>query len=461
MMGLNVKARSASLLVVVAVMSLSTVRSALGGTITAATCNKADVQNAVNAAANGDTVAVPAGTCTWAERVIWTNKAITVMGAGIGQTVIVGNSLFGIEASANPASFRISNFTFRGPGGEANEAIQIKNYNSTSFTKGWRVDHNRFLYSNAGETMNIYGLTWGVIDHNTWDTTAGGAPALPFYAYGYLNSETGTGNSLYGSTYWNRPMNLGSDEAIYFEDNTLNFAAAIGQPFVFDMDFGGAVVMRYNVVHNAYVQTHSARTNGRGGFKYEVYNNVFTDSNARFAIMRSGSGVFFNNQVTGTEITIDIDSQHIPGNAAFSAAPLGLCSATNPYDGHIESTGWPCLDQPGRGGGVTGANQESIPLYSWNNGSLATCATGGACNNTTFIKLNGAAADQAAYIKSTPHVNGQVDFVNNGSTPKPGYTPFIYPHPTVSGGGSGGSGGGSGGSGAPAAPSNLRILSSN
>jgi hypothetical protein len=371
------------------------------------------------------------------------------MGAGIGQTVIIGNGLFSIEASVNPASFRISNFTFTGPGGEANEAIKITNYNSTSFTKGWRIDHNRFVYSNAGETMNVYGLTWGLIDHNTWDTTPGGAPALPLYVYGYLNSETGTGNSLYGTAYWNRPMSLGSDEAIYFENNTVNFALGIGQPFVFDMDFGGSIVMRYNVVHNAYIQTHSARTNGRGGFKYEVYNNVFTDSNARFALMRSGSGVFFNNQVNGTQKTIDIDSQHIPGAAAFSSAPLGLCSGTNPYDGHIEPTGWPCLDQPGRGGGTTGANQESIPLYAWNNGTLATCATGGACNNTTFITLNGPAADQAAYIKSTPHVHGQVDFVNNGSTPKPGYTPYVYPHPTATGGGGGTP---------PAAPSNVKIL---
>ena len=449
MIGRNVKTRSALIVLAVALSSLASPRVAVGGTVNAASCSQADVQAAVNGAAQGDTVAVPAGTCVWSGRVTWSNKRIHVMGAGIGQTVIVGTDLFRIEASANPASFRISNFTFTHSSGEANEVITITNYNSSSFTKGWRIDHNRFLYSNAGETMNVYGLTWGLIDHNTWDTTPGGRPAMPLYMYGYLNTETGTGNSLMGATYWNRPMNLGSDEAIYFEDNTVNFALASGQPFVFDMDFGGAIVMRYNVVHNAYVQTHSARSNGRGGFKYEVYNNVFTDSHARFAIMRSGSGVFFNNQVTGTLLTIDIDSQHIPGNAAFSGLPLGLCSATNPYDGHIEPSGWPCLDQPGRGGGVTGANQESIPLYSWNNGTLATCATGGACNNTTFIRLNGVAADQAPYIKSTPHVNGQVDFVNNGSTPKPGYTPFVYPHPLATGT-----------TGAPSAPNSLRITTS-
>src|SRR3990167_2350235 len=33
--------------------------------INAASCSSADVQNAINAASNGDRVLVPAGTCTW------------------------------------------------------------------------------------------------------------------------------------------------------------------------------------------------------------------------------------------------------------------------------------------------------------------------------------------------------------------------------------------------------------
>src|SRR5688572_33301535 len=102
MIGPNRKARWASMVLVVGLTSLSTVRPAHAGTITAASCQKVDVQNAINAAVNGDTVAVPAGTCTWAERASWINKNIHVKGAGIGQTVIVGNALFAIEASVNP-----------------------------------------------------------------------------------------------------------------------------------------------------------------------------------------------------------------------------------------------------------------------------------------------------------------------------------------------------------------------
>src|SRR5215218_1378957 len=47
-----------------------------------------DVAAAVTLAANGDTVAVPAGTATWNTTLI-INKAITLQGAGIGQTVIL------------------------------------------------------------------------------------------------------------------------------------------------------------------------------------------------------------------------------------------------------------------------------------------------------------------------------------------------------------------------------------
>ena len=441
----NAKLRWTLLALLMTIMSVANTR---GATVNAASCSQAHVQAAVNAAANGDTVLVPGGTCAWTSRVSWSNKNIHLRGAGIDQTVIEATGLFTIVAATNPASFRISGFTFTHGTGEASDAITIRNQDTSSFTKGWRIDHNRFLYSNAGETIMVYGLTWGLIDHNTWDYTAGGTCAAPLYIYGFLNSEyPPEGNNLHGAAYWSQPMNLGTDEAVYFEDNTVNCAGSRGQPFVYDMAYGGSIVMRYNRVQNAYIQTHSARSNARGGYKYEVYHNVFTDSNARFALKRSGSGVLFNNQVTGSMLTIDIDSQRMPGTCAFSGAPLGICSASNTYDGRIESSGWPCLDQPGRGRGVTGTNQQSVPLYAWNNGTLSTCATGGSCDNTTTIRLN--CGDQAAYLKSTAHSNGQVDFVNNGSAPKPGYTPYTYPHPLVNA---------TGGSDPPPTPTKPQIL---
>src|SRR6202035_2434456 len=45
------------------------------------------VQTAVNSALDGDTVVIPAGTATWSST-LTISKAITLQGAGVGQTII-------------------------------------------------------------------------------------------------------------------------------------------------------------------------------------------------------------------------------------------------------------------------------------------------------------------------------------------------------------------------------------
>jgi hypothetical protein len=415
-------------------------------TITAGSCQQPAVQSAVDAAQNGDTVEVPAGTCSWngTDLVVWSNKAIHLQGAGIGRTVITTTrALYITVTTQTGAGFRVSGFTWTHPTAAANFLITVANLVGPEFTKGWRIDHNRFIYGAAGQLTYVQGLTWGVIDHNIYDALGTGMPAAPLYIQGSINTENcSDANRLSGHAYWQQPMNLGTDEAVYFEDNIVNYGNGSGPPFVYDAGRGGSIVMRHNTVYNAYIQTHSARGCARGGMKYEVYNNRFFDSNSRFAFKRSGSGVIFNNQITGSRYGIEIDSQHIPGAVFNSGQPIGVCDGTNPLDKNIEPNGWPCLDQPGRGG-----QQASVPIYAWNNGSDSTCVGGGACDNRTVVYLNGPASDQAAYIKATPHSNGVVDFVNSGSTPKPGYTPFTYPHPVISGA-----------LVPPAAPTNVRVI---
>ncbi|OGX44768.1 MAG: hypothetical protein A3G38_02930, partial [Omnitrophica WOR_2 bacterium RIFCSPLOWO2_12_FULL_51_8] len=64
---------------------------AFGKTINAATCSQSDVQNAINSAVTGDTVLVPAGNCTWGNQVtLPAGKDIILKGAGVGKTVITG-----------------------------------------------------------------------------------------------------------------------------------------------------------------------------------------------------------------------------------------------------------------------------------------------------------------------------------------------------------------------------------
>ena len=71
--------------------------TAFAATITAATCGSTDVAKALNSASDGDTVAIPAGQCTWTANVS-TSKRLTMQGAGAGQTIITD----GVNKSGSP-----------------------------------------------------------------------------------------------------------------------------------------------------------------------------------------------------------------------------------------------------------------------------------------------------------------------------------------------------------------------
>src|SRR6266853_2189011 len=63
--------------------------NAYPATKTAASCSRADVGTAVNSASDGDTIVIPAGTCTWTSNLTITAKVLVLQGAGMDRTVIV------------------------------------------------------------------------------------------------------------------------------------------------------------------------------------------------------------------------------------------------------------------------------------------------------------------------------------------------------------------------------------
>jgi hypothetical protein len=125
-------------------------------TITAASCNNTGgqlhVQAAVNAAANGDTVVLPAGSCTWTTPV-QVQKGLTIQGQGSGQTKI-------LDARARPdagagtlldvvipqgTNFRLTGIEWRGDGTQGKTAdgtIVLSGCSTT--TANYRIDHNKF-----------------------------------------------------------------------------------------------------------------------------------------------------------------------------------------------------------------------------------------------------------------------------------------------------------------------------
>ena len=391
--------------------------------INATSCSQTAVQAAVTSAVVGDTVSIPAGACTWTSDVSWSNKNINVIGSGIGNTIITSEgTVFDIIANSSPASFRVSGMTIKGTAANATIFVQSwgANNGNGAAIKGWRFDNIRFDYS-YGTIFNVGGVSWGLIDNCTFDSTSGGGYTV-LLPWSMINAEDPNPN-IKGTYSAGLPVNLGSDEAIYIEDCTFNFTS--GTTGIADGLYGSRVVIRHNTAKYTYFYTHSARSRDRGAKVIEVYNNTFVGAGFfRPAQIRSGSGVIFNNTITGYQLqAFSLDDQRACKIVVDS--PLLACDGGRSWDGNIEASGWPCLDQIGRGAGSPGS-QVSMPLYIWNNGTTSTCATGGACNNSVKFAVDACAAN---YIKTTAHSNGVVDLVDNGSTPKPGYTAYTYPHP--------------------------------
>src|SRR5437660_9807901 len=98
--------------------------TAHAATYTAASCNESAVQAAYNteqaSAANGDIIAIPAGTCIWTTALTITpSNTLTIQGAGAGSTIIqdgVTTSTFltvNVSNVSSPgAAFRLSGMSF-------------------------------------------------------------------------------------------------------------------------------------------------------------------------------------------------------------------------------------------------------------------------------------------------------------------------------------------------------------
>jgi hypothetical protein len=133
-------------------------------------------------------------------------------------------------------------------------------------------------------------------------------------------------------------------------------------------------VFRHNAINHAFFQTHAMRVT-TGGLKYEIYANTFNGSGFIWpALIRSGTGVIFDNQVSGYQndsFVVDNQRTCIDYDGLFPR-----CNGDASVDGNVAGElGWPCLDQIGRAPGPMGA-QPSAPLHAWNNGDSELAVNG-------------------------------------------------------------------------------------
>jgi hypothetical protein len=257
-------------------------------THTSASCSYSDVNAAVRAASNGDTVAIPAGTCSWGSRTLFGGgKRITIQGAGSSSTII--NSNGNTISFSNTNNWRVTGIRINVSTNQA-YAIMIAEGGT-----GWRIDHN---YIACTGTTYIDGVLargnrtvhpYGVVDNNTFVN----ARVLSYW----------DANCDYYIDY-TEPLGLGGPNAVYVEDNTFN--KSVG-PNIMDGNCGTRWVFRHNTVTDTtadgyQLETHSVQGPLRGTRWFEVYGNTFnenpTNNNTEsISYLRGGTGVIFDNTV--------------------------------------------------------------------------------------------------------------------------------------------------------------------
>jgi len=190
---------------------------------------------------------------------------------------------------------------------------------------------------------------------------------------------------------------------VYIEGNSYTKTTSTAAN-VIDGRMSARVVFRYNTVvsdnsnPNAalYIEAHSIQDNTslRGFMRWEHYNNVLDNQGGGHYMpfrLRAGTGLVFNNSVTGnwTNDQIALDNRRTYDQTQAGTL-AGMCDGSSPWDGNEDATGYPCRDQIGRGydavqwvSNPPGAyTQVLMPAYSWNNKN----ETGG---ELPFTAING------------------------------------------------------------------------
>jgi hypothetical protein len=366
-------------------------------TVTATTASLADVQTAIKAAKGGDTVVVPAGTVTWNTR-LSVAKAITLQGAGIGQTIITNIQGTGAKGTPNDGRYltmgitapsgsrvRVTGFEFRG-----NRTASGIMMSGGDFGVETQIDHCKFSEF-RGRGVITHGLISGLVYANEF---VDNYKMIDTYAWTQMN------------TSWQTPLTLGTTKCVVIEDNTFTYTNGGWYPAsaacTSSVGLGGRATFRHNTWTNNHqnlkffpindahgnqqpVNRTTNRGKHRGTRQLELYGNTFTNNAgstcmARPVHLRGGDIVMFDNIYTGGGgFDNKVYLQEEDGPSRFNYL-----------------TTYPGYDQDN--------------LYVWNNkvkGSLMTDFHTAAPSDLTFI----------------------IEGANIFFSQRPKYTPLPYPHP--------------------------------
>jgi len=303
--------------------------------IAAESCTQTAVQMAIDAAAAGDTVTVPSGSCTWSATV-HVNNNINLA----GNNAIIRREGPGTQLLSFASTGELSGFHFIVSG-------QSDNWNGDvlGFANAPRIHHNTFESSTAKWMIKGQGEPTTLIDHNTF---RGDAHVMHLYSGGDSDFDS---KAPYGTDQW-----------VFIEDNNFELNDSYGSTSwaAVDYDSGGLVVFRHNTLNNSFFEQHDRCRSGLTSARaFEVYNNHFSkDSTGWKAIdLASGDGVAFGNTF-GPNWSV----------------PIGIYKSR-------DACALPASEVPGA----------IEPMYIWNNTQqdkeveLVCTSTSSACSEMTWI----------------------------------------------------------------------------
>ena len=431
-----------------------------GSTITinaqnvAKSCSYSDVQTAVKNAARGDTVTVPAGTCTWSSSLTLI-QGINLIGAGAGNTVLK-NIMGGANphiivqpdstAISNEETFQIASFTFDGNNGTG-QAIMIYGAADTG-TKPFKnliIGHNTFQNFGAGPANGcIYtrGQIRGVIYNNIFDRCN--------FILRPLGSDTTT---EWSNTAYNN-FSYGSADNLYFEDNTIKYSSPYTSTdtngAMIQSEQGGRVVARFNLWDttnltvpggmDSFWDVHGFQNypgGQTGTMIVEYYDNMLSSPSSvnRLWNHRGSWGIFFDNTYTGpgtpnpnvdqynggctnqivppsTNYDPEVNNTYVFNNVANGTTVMSMIAGLANACGISENADWWNYNSSFKGTtGIGRGLKSAIP---------ATCTTGvaywvtneGSWNTTVSANTSG------QFYKCISTNNWQLY-----------YTPYAYPNP--------------------------------
>lgn len=375
-----------------------------GATRTAGSCSRADVEAAVAAAADGDTVVVPAGTCSWASGFAF-SKGIHLKGVAHGAVTLVhdagGDRLLEItEDDTHPTE--LSDLVFVEGTGTADSHLGV-----FSGAPGARpvLVHHCVFETDGGLLRSIRwapnrGVVWG----NEFTSNGEDDQAIVFVDDANAAS-------------WQTPSTMGTDDLdgesnVYVEDNVFREIPLQ----VLDPDSNSRVVIRHNLFEESGMASHGADTSVHGTRHWEVYDNVFTFTDHGdcdgsltanlnwFYYIRGGTGIIADN------VMPDISSCAWGDKTEIYMTVQNIRRNAGPYPCW---TGYPAPHQVGQS--HDGVSDVTDPVHIWGNTGGGTWGIGD--------------------YEPDECGNGQTvdDYIQLGRDvvlgPKPGYAKYIYPHP--------------------------------